>query len=442
MVADGSRGDVQPMRVLASALAGEGHAVTFTAPPGMRAMVEAARLPFVPLAHDAEAMIQELSAAIIRGTGAVMRAVPPFFRAVLDSQMRVIPALVERNDFVLVGGLHLAVPTVAERHAVPWRWVLYSLTMLPSSARPPIVMPFPRAPRFLNWLGWRYMNWFTNSQLRDPLNEYRARLGLPPIADVTDHLGCQNPIIAIDPELAPLTREESELDVIGHLDPGPGDPLPRALEAFLSAGPPPIYIGFGSMPDPTAAATTGLLEAACKELSCRLVLSRGWAGFGAGLSQEHIVVDSVSHVRLFPRVAAVVHHGGSGTTSAAMRAGVPQLVVPHFADQFHFGALVEDLGIGARPLPRTRLTASALAARLDRLLNDRELRERARQIGERIRVRPVLSNVSRLLRVLGPKAQPGRSATPAIAVIWGSWGQGFARPRSRAIILVCARAQT
>jgi len=73
-------------------------------------------------------------------------------------------------------------------------------------------------------------------------------------------------------------------------------------------------------------------------------------------------VDSLSHSRLFPRLAAVVHHGGAGTTSAAMRAGVPQLVVPHFADQFHFGALVEDLGIGVKSLPRARLSARTLAA--------------------------------------------------------------------------------
>jgi UDP:flavonoid glycosyltransferase YjiC (YdhE family) len=415
LVADGSRGDVQPMRVLASALAVEGHSITFAAPPGMRGMVEAAGLRFVPLAHDAEAMIQELSAQIIRGTRAVTRAVPPFFRTILESQMQVLPELIKECDFVLVGGLHFAVPTLAARYGVPWRWVLYSVTMLPSSARPPLVVPLARAPRWVNWLGWRYLNWFTNSHLRGPINQYHVRLGLPLIAHAPDHLICENPIIAIDPELAPLTPEESELDVIGHLDPGPGDPLPSELEAFLNAGPPPIYIGFGSMPDPAAAATTELFQAACKQLSRRLVLSRGWAGFGAGLSKEHIVVDSVSHVRLFPRVAAVVHHGGSGTTSAAMRAGVPQVVVPHFADQYHFGGLVEDLGVGAPPLARTRLTARRLAERLERLMGDGSVRERAKLIAERIGARPRLSNVSRLLRAPEPREHPRPSTQPVIA---------------------------
>jgi len=402
VVADGSRGDVQPMCVLASALAAEGHAVTLAAPPGMRAMSEAARLRFVPLAHDAEAMIKELSGAIVRGTGPVRRVAPRAFRTVIDSQLEVLPALARDSDFVLAGGMHLGVPTVAEHCGVPWRWVLYSLTMLPSDARPPIVLPFANAPRWVNRLAWRYMNSYVNQHLLGPLNEHRARLGLPLLEEVTEHLRCENPIIAIDPELAPLEPEESVLDVIGHLDPGRGDPLPPPLEYFLRAGPPPIYIGFGSMPDPAADATTRLFEEACERSGCRLVLSRGWAGFGAGLANRHIVVDSVSHGRLFPRLAGVVHHGGAGTTSAALRAGVPQLVVPHFADQFHFGGLVEQLGTGPSPLRRTRLTVRALSGRLDQLLGDESLRERARRLAERIDKRPRLTNVSRLLRAPKP----------------------------------------
>jgi vancomycin aglycone glucosyltransferase len=287
--------------------------------------------------------------------------------------------------------------------------------MLPADARPPIVLPFPRAPRWVNRLAWRYMNHYVNSHLRAPLNAHRARLGLSPIADIPEHLRCENPILAIDPELAPLAPEESALDVIGHLDPGPGEPLPPELEYFLRSGPPPIYVGFGSMPDPEAEATTRLFEAACARSGCRLLLSRGWAGFGAGLADRHLAIGPVSHARLFPRVAGVVHHGGAGTTAAAMRAGVPQLVVPHFADQHHFGALAEDLGIGPPALRRTRLSARALAARLERLLHDAALRERAREIAERIDARPRLSNVSRLLRPVPPHVTARRALSACSA---------------------------
>jgi UDP:flavonoid glycosyltransferase YjiC (YdhE family) len=404
VVADGSRGDVQPMCVLASALAREGHTVTLSASPGMRGMVETAPLRFSPLLHDTEAMIRDLSSAVISGPSAVRRAAPVFFRAALESQMSVLPALAKDADFILAGGVHLGVPTVAERHGVPWRWVVYSVTMLPCAARPPMILPVARAPRWCNWLGWRYLEFYMNRHLLQPINDHRRRLGLAALSNLNDHLTCQNPILAIEPELAPLASEESGLDVIGHLDPGAGEALPAHVEEFLAKGPAPLYIGFGSMPDPAPAATTRLFEEACKLAGCRLLLSRGWAGFGAGLSAEHLAIDSVAHNRLFPRVAAVVHHGGAGTTAAATRAGVPQLVVPHLADQYHFGGLVEGLGIAVKSLRRTQLTAQKLAARFDRLLRDPELRARAAVVGETIRARPALTNASRLISIACERA--------------------------------------
>ena len=98
-------------------------------------------------------------------------------------------------------------------------------------------------------------------------------------------------------------------------------------------------------------------------------------------------------------MAAIVHHGGAGTTAAAARAGKPQLVVPHIADQFFFGNLVNELGVGVAPVRRSRLHVDALAQRLKALLNDAALRERAAQLGEKIRARPRAENLSRLLVV-------------------------------------------
>lgn len=399
VVADGSRGDVQPMSVLAAALAREGHAVTVAAPPGSRAMIEARGLSFVPLAHDAEAMIRKVAEAIVEGPRATMRAAPQFFRESLHSQMQVLPDLVARADFVLVGGVHTSVPTLAERYGVPWRWVLYSLTMLPSLSRPPVVVPLARLPRWLCWFAWHFTRWYSHRALGAALNGHRVRLGLPALTDVAEHIACDDPILAIDPELAPLAPEEAELDVIGHLDPGEGEPLPEALEAFLASGPAPLYIGFGSMPDPLPEATTRLFVETVRRAGCRLVLSRGWAGFGAELPEGCIAIDSVSHNRLFPRCAAIVHHGGSGTTAAALRSGVPQLVVAHLADQFHFGGLVEDLGVAPPFLRRTRLSVKALSARVERMLREPALRERAAEVAQTVRARPPLGNVSRLLVV-------------------------------------------
>jgi vancomycin aglycone glucosyltransferase len=120
-------------------------------------------------------------------------------------------------------------------------------------------------------------------------------------------------------------------------------------------------------------------------VGCRAVISQGWAGLGDGpLPGNVFVTGPVSHPRLFPRVAAAVHHGGAGTTTAVARAGVPQVVVPHIADQFYWGRRVSLLGLGPPPLPRAKLTAPRLAAALAEILDNELLAERAREFGARL----------------------------------------------------------
>jgi UDP:flavonoid glycosyltransferase YjiC (YdhE family) len=201
----------------------------------------------------------------------------------------------------------------------------------------------------------------------------------------------------MEPELAPVPPEWPDADVIGYLDPGEGDPLPPEIEAFIERGPAPVYIGFGSMPDRDPRRTTQLFVEATQRAGVRAIISRGWADFGQDLPEHCIAVGPVSHSRLFARMAAIVHHGGAGTTAAATRAGKPQLVVPHVADQFFFGNLVNEIGVGAVPVRRSRLRADVLAQRLRVLMDDAPMRERAEQLGAKIRARPRPENLSRLL---------------------------------------------
>ena len=417
VVADGTRGDVQPMRVLASALQDEGHAVNMAAPPGSRAAIEQEGLRFVPLAMDSEALLHEMASAVVAGPRAVLRVTPRFLVASLESQMRVLPELARDAEFILAGGVHLAVPSLAERYRVPWRSVVYSVTMLPSSWHPPILLPIGHAPRFVNWTGWQITRWLLNRMLLAPLNAERGRIGLPEIDEVAGYLQCPNPILAIDPELAPVAPHLRHLDIIGHLAPGDGDPLPGPVEDFLASGPPPLYFGFGSMTDPDAELTTRRAVEASQQAGCRLLLSRGWAGLGAGALPSHcLAIGPVSHTRLFPRMAAIVHHGGAGTTAAAARSGRPQLVVPHLADQFHFGAQVHSLGVAPKPLRRTHLAADTLSARIHELLSDPVMRERARALGIRIAARAPLRHASRLLTCPAPHRRPSVLPTKTISV--------------------------
>lgn len=161
---------------------------------------------------------------------------------------------------------------------------------------------------------------------------------------------------------------------------------PESLMRFLDAGEPPIYIGFGSMGSRDPEATARLVQEAIAQTGQRAILLAGWGGLQAGdVTEDVYLIDSAPHDWLFPRMAAVVHHGGAGTTAAALRAGVPSIIIPFFGDQGFWGQRVADLGVGPLPISRRQLTVDKLAGAIARTVNDQEMRDRARMLGEIIR---------------------------------------------------------
>jgi sterol 3beta-glucosyltransferase len=188
---------------------------------------------------------------------------------------------------------------------------------------------------------------------------------------------------------------------------------PPALTAFLESGPPPIYVGFGSIGTASQAeATTRLVIEALQRAGVRGLLATGWSGMSnsVALPPQIMRLDSVPHAWLFPRMAAVVHHGGAGTTAAGLRAGVPSLVIPHGNDQFAWGRRVFELGVGPRPIPRKRLTAANLADALTALRSP-DLQTTAADLGRRIRTEAGADEAARIIgALLGSRpADPGES---------------------------------
>ena len=159
-------------------------------------------------------------------------------------------------------------------------------------------------------------------------------------------------------------------------------PLPAGLEAFLDAGPPPVYVGFGSMRAPADVARVAI--EAIRAQGCRVLIARGWADLAQVDDRDDcFAVGEVNQQALFGRVAAVVHHGGAGTTTTATRAGVPQVVVPQWADQPYWASRVADLGIGAAHDVQAPTTES-LSAALSTALTP-QTRARARAVAGTIR---------------------------------------------------------
>jgi len=161
---------------------------------------------------------------------------------------------------------------------------------------------------------------------------------------------------------------------------------PADLARFLDEGPPPVCVGFGSMSTEEPEEISAMVLEAAKAARVRLVLLSGWAGLEPEmLSRDVIALGGVPHSWLYPRCRAIVHHGGAGTTAAAVRAGVPAVVVPFHGDQPFWASRVRQLGIGPAPVPRRRLTARRLADAIELAARDDSLRERASAIGRLVR---------------------------------------------------------
>jgi UDP:flavonoid glycosyltransferase YjiC (YdhE family) len=233
----------------------------------------------------------------------------------------------------------------------------------------------------------------------------RARLGLPPTGPAAALRTRERqgwPVLhGFSPRVVARPRDwRSGLDVAGYWWPYDGDArLPDDLLSFVEAGPPPVFVGLGSATVPDPARVSAEIVRALRRAGLRGVIQHGWAGLSA-TGDDMLTVDEVPHSALFPRMAAVVHHAGAGTTAAGLRAGVPAVPVPIQFDESFWAARLVALGVAPGAVPLRRLSADTLEAALVRVTRDADYRERARALGARIReedgVTPVLEAVDRL----------------------------------------------
>jgi UDP:flavonoid glycosyltransferase YjiC (YdhE family) len=384
LAAFGTRGDVQPMVALGSRLRSEGHDVTIGASPGFASWVIGHGLSFHGIGLD----IEPWTRAHPELVHDPLRAIAPVIRYLRDDLELAMEHTLEaaHGTDLIVSGIHAAAASVAERLGLPHRTLLLCPQMIPSRQQPPPGIPWFDLPQNMNRACWGAFRLGMNVMLRDRLNRQRRSWGLASVNSVLDHLSPPNAIVASDAALGELpTDAPASLVQTGSMEVAGGEALEPALEEFLGRGAPPIYIGFGSMPDADAARTTRVLFQALRASGRRAVMLSGWAGLGTiECPSEVFVARAVPHGRLLPRVALAVHHGGAGTTAAAARAGVPQIVVPHIADQFYWGHRVFALGIGTRPIPRHALTAGALRRSIATIARRPSIAERAREVAAMI----------------------------------------------------------
>ncbi|MFJ6619378.1 glycosyltransferase [Kitasatospora sp. NPDC091335] len=367
MTAWGSRGDVEPLAGLAAALRGLGAEVRVCAPPDEEfvALLERAGVQLVPLGPSVRSVVSGPKPPTAEDAFRLAREL-------VDARFEALTAAAEGCDVLLATGLMPAgARDVAEKLGLHYVLACFHIFGLPSRHFRPGRRPGTPSPedetdhRKL----WEQDAQRVNALYGDALNSGRAAIGLPPVENVRDHVFTDRPWLAADPLLCP-SEGMTELDVVptGAWILPDDRPLPPDLEAFLDAGEPPVYVGFGSMAAYAPDGIAGVAVEAGRANGRRVLLARGWAGLAPVDDREDChVVGEVNQQALFRRVAAVVHHGGAGTTTTATVAGAPQVVVPRIADQPYWAGRVAELGIGVAhldPTPTVESLSAALGAAL------------------------------------------------------------------------------
>jgi vancomycin aglycone glucosyltransferase len=349
----GSRGDVEPMAALAVQLRALGADVFVCAPSDeeFAELLSGSGVPLVPFSRPWRSWVRPSTPE------ERTRRVAEFIAA----QYETVAALAETCDVLMATAMsHFVVRSVAEKLTIPHRSAVFS----------PSALDDPDARN-------------GNALFGPPINSHRASINLPPVDDVGEFMFTDRPWLAADPTLGPCP-ESADRDVVqtsAWILPDVR-PLPAELEAFLDAGTPPVYVGFGSMRVPQDIARAAI--EAIRAQGRRVLLARGWAELAPIDSRgDCFAVGEVNQQALFGRMAAVVHHGGAGTTTTAARAGAPQVVVPQAGDQLYWAGRVAELGIGAAHdglAPTTESLTAALRAALTS-----ETRARATAVAGRIR---------------------------------------------------------
>jgi sterol 3beta-glucosyltransferase len=395
----GSRGDIQPFLALAVALRERGHTVTLAAPRDFEAQISAYSVPYVRIPVSTIEVLQKESAKGYTRKGmtpatliAVWREIIPELKRGLYTAIHMVAEAAQDADLLIAHGLliplayslheHLQIPLILSI-AAP----IVSTQAFPSPMFPPI----PFGQRFYNPLTYQLLVRLVTSYMIEPMNTYRREVGLPTLSTgkvIQLLFSGQIPILMhYSPHLVTSPPDwNTNIHVVGAWTlPAPSDwTPPDALAAFLSQGEPPVYIGFGSMDVANPAQMGQTIGEALRLANLRGVLQAGWAGLAH--EDEHLItIGDVPHDWLFPRMAAVVHHGGSGTTHSALSAGKPALIVPFMADQPMWGRRLAELGVNVPPIKSKQITTERLAAALRTLTQDSAMRQRAAELGALLR---------------------------------------------------------
>ncbi|HWI63882.1 MAG TPA: glycosyltransferase, partial [Symbiobacteriaceae bacterium] len=399
MLATGTRGDIQPFIALGVAVQRKGIRVRLAASEAFREFIEGYGLEFAPVRGDITKVMESDLAKDARTADNPLK----FFTSMRNPQLIALLEDVTQDLHEACTGADAVVyhPGAGVGYFAAQAMHVPSILATPFPMTPtrdyPALLFYngPRLGRVYNLLTHKLFEQGFWGMASGPLKRYWGkRFGTPPQGFACpfgkQRTATHPTIVSCSPQVFARPADWPEhVHCSGYwfLESDPGYQPPADLKAFIEAGEAPVYVGFGSVSDKERAAeTTHIVTEALRRAGKRGIVATGWRGMERpeDHSEDVLFIEGAPHDWLFPQMAAVVHHGGAGTTAAALRAGVPSLIVPYGNDQFAWGRRIHELGVGAQAIPRKQLTIDSLAAAIQETQAP-AVKERARAIGERVR---------------------------------------------------------
>lgn len=396
----GSTGDINPFLALAAGLAAAGHqvtlAITATERRDYTALGEQLGFRVIEAGHVGES-VEALNASgkVLFATRDPLKQMRMIFDELFspnaEEMYGIARQLCADNELIIGHFIHHPLHLAAEQAGRPYVTVSLHHGTIPTRFAAP--HPLPNLGSQLNpWL-WRLTEGIINHFLLSRVNSFRTGHDGAPLASIRDVWESQLcNLIAVSHKLCPLQPDwGGNQHVCGFFnlpEAASSWQPPASLEQFLGAGDAPIYITFGSMmglpeASPELDEMIALWSEAVKDAGCRAIIQTHWQHAPPVAEDDAIYrIESAAHERIFPRCAAVVHHGGAGTTQSATRAGCPSIVVAHIADQFFWGDQLRRLGIAPPVINRQRLTAKRLAKAIRQVLDEPGMKQRAERVGQ------------------------------------------------------------
>ena len=394
IIAPGSRGDVQPYIGLGKGLQDAGHYIRLVSHSNFESLVTSYGLEFWSFGNDVKDAVENNEMRELTEKGNFLLLMAKMAKEAEREALHFAGGglhAAQGMDIVLsgIGGLFIGT-AIAEKLDIPLVQA-YVFPFTPTKEFSSVLTPklptlFNRfshqLARQLMWQGFRSADTIARKEV----------LNIPsaPFLGPYDSKSTRNmPVLyGFSPSVIPAPSDwNGNTHITGYwfVDETDDWQPPTALLDFLQSGPPPVYIGFGSMSNRNPEQTAELVIQAVTLANQRAVLLSGWSGLQTNNVPDSIfMIDSIPHSWLFPRVSAVIHHGGASTVAAGLRAGVPSIVIPFFGDQPFWGQRIADLGLGTKPIPRKKLSAEKLANAIREVSTNQKMRQRAEKLGKQI----------------------------------------------------------